>query len=120
MSVKVIKNKVFDGAKTYEVGDVIEGLSENDKSQLVLAGIVEYVYTSEKRKEISTNIGKEEDLKVDTEIAPSDETKLSEEEEISPESEEDLSDLIDPNSLALNTDDYIKNPASKNKKEKAF
>jgi hypothetical protein len=127
MSVKVIKNKVFDGIKTYEIGDVIEGLSENDKSQLVSDGVVEYIGVVPEIKKYRIGKGaikKVEPLidsigKEDTEKSPSNEVNSSEDEKTSTESEENLSEQIDPNSLALNPDDYIKTPASKNKKEKA-
>ena len=131
MSVKVIKNKVFDGIRTYEVGDVIEGLSENDKSQLVSEGIVEYVgirseikkyrLVNNYKKEIDSlvgNIGKDDNLKVDTETVPIDEVNHSEDEKASPESEENLIELIDPNTFALNPNEYIKDPSPKGKKGK--
>jgi hypothetical protein len=133
MSVKVIKNRVFDGVKTYEVDDVIEGLSENDKSQLVSDGIVEYIGTrpeikkyklvnniNKKVETLVNSVGTEDDLKGDTETDPIDELKLSEGEKPSIEGEEKLSDLIDPNSFALNSDDYLKASAPKGKKEKAI
>lgn len=119
MNVKVIKNKVFDGVKTYEVGDVIVGLSEKDESQLISDGIVEYLYEQEMKKDIDNGSDKEGDLKGDIQTAPIDEVTPSEDEKISPESEENLSDLIDPNTFALNPDDYLKSSAPKSKKEKA-
>lgn len=101
MSVKVIKNKVFDGTKLHDVGDVIEGLSEKDESQLFENGIVEYVNKKE-----------------DTKIPDEDEKVSSEEEDIPPEDEENISDIIDPNSFALNSDEYVNIPDVKSKKKK--
>jgi hypothetical protein len=101
MSVKVIRNRVFDGTKTHEVGAVIEGLSKNDESQLIKDGIVEYVNKKE-----------------DTEISDEGEKDSSEEKDISPEDEENISDIIDPNSFALNPDDYVKASPTKTKKNK--
>jgi hypothetical protein len=120
MSVKVIKHKVFDGNKTYEVGDVIKGLSEKDESQLVLSGIVEYVYTESEMKQdnMVNDIDKKDELKGDTEIPPNGEESSSENEKTSTESGENQSDLIDPNSLALKPDDYVKDSSPKGKKEK--
>jgi len=43
MGVKVINGRVFDGKKTYEVGDVINKLTAEDETALVEAGTCEYV-----------------------------------------------------------------------------
>lgn len=118
MSVRVIKNKVFDGVKTYEVGDVIEGLSENDKSQLVSDGIVEHVYTKpEEIQEISEEINQNsiiaESPKVDEPLVDS----IDKEDSTEVEGEE--VEAINIDSLALNADDYLKASAPKGKKRKA-
>jgi len=99
MSVKVIKNKIFDGNKTHEVGDIITGLSEKDESQLISSGHIEYVYT--KGDDVNTEkVADDLNVKVET---------LDKVEEIT-------SDAIDPSLLALNSDDYAAPVAAKVKK----
>lgn len=115
MSVKVIKNKVFDGKKTYEVGDVIKGLSENDEGQLILDGIAEYVGKKEDYILPGEAIDEPND-DIDIEITDDGEKDSSENEDISTEIETSKSDLIDPNAFALNPDDYVKASPTKKKK----
>lgn len=115
MPIKVIRNRVFDGNKTYEIGDVIKGLSKEEESQLVKGGIADYhneeINYIESKKEI-------DELKVDSKL-PSEngDTDLPPEEESN--GEENQSDIIDPNSLALNPDEYVEKSATKGKKGKA-
>lgn len=110
MSVKVIKNRVFDGTETYEVGDVIEGLSEKDESQLVSEGIVEYKMIHEEKTQRI-------DPKVNTEIPNADEPLVDSniEEDYK---EEGQVEMIDPNSFNLNADEYLNTPTSPAKKKK--
>ena len=107
MSVKVIKNRVFDGTNTYEVGDVIKGLSENDKSQLVSEGIVEYVHVipALTPKMIADIIEADEPI-----------ADIVEEKENNIEEDAKEEQMIDPNSFALNADEYA--PAVETKKKK--
>ena len=90
MSVRVIKNKIYDGKNTYEVGDIITGLTKKDESRLVLNEVAAYV----DKKDLLPDAVAD---KVE------DDTTISEKDE-----EDSSSDTIDPNSLALNVDDLTK------------
>lgn len=96
MSVKVIKNRVFDGKKTYEIGDVIEGLSKKDEFQLVSEGIAEYTTAAQRSQGSNSNETLEEVGTKDDNIDGKEGA-----------GEVDSGPTIDPNSLALNTDEYV-------------
>lgn len=50
MGIKVVKNKIFHGSKTYEVGDIIEnGLSKEEEDSLVDSGVAEYQKNDKKK-----------------------------------------------------------------------
>jgi hypothetical protein len=62
MSIKVIKNRVFDGKKTYEVGATISKLSAEDEENLVESGVCEYIG---KQKQVAPTEDPPEDDNID-------------------------------------------------------
>jgi len=126
MAVKVIKNRVFDGNKTYEVGDTIKGLSEKEESRLVSGGIAEYL-NNEKVSAIENK--KADNSQADngndnvTSFEGEENNDLPPEngevnEELALETEEGETNTIDPDLLSLKPEDYVKNSPTKSNKGK--
>jgi hypothetical protein len=117
LAIRVIKNRIFDGTKTYEIGETIKGLSEKEESQLVSDGIAEYTFIRQEEKqekqEVKSDINNND---INVENALLDDNKVEEDNIINEEKEEEKNETIDPNSLVLNPEEYVKESASKNKK----
>lgn len=113
MPIIVIDGKVRHSNITYEIGEIVEGLSEMDESRLVSLNVAKYVDLEENLDKIPSDLNK------DPVVIPDDEEN-TDNTEISPDDEENTDNIIDLNSLALNPDDYVNASVDKTKKEKAI
>lgn len=114
MAVKVIKNKVYDGTKTHNVGDIVKGLSEEDESQLILAEVAERFIELPEAEQSKSDNGDSKTGEPSAEGLNKDEQEKQTEEEL-PEAEQEK---IDPDSLALNTAEYVKSSVAEEKNKK--